>query len=151
MTAVSVDTALSLIAYFSGRGQDVDLHSLPDGDLERTTLQLALLVRRCLGQTDEDRFDELARFSLHLQCSDLEHPEAVDIALTLVGAVTQDSDERYREPVRLLFSLTDETLDRVARRLAWSAHGLLGDTDAERDRALADLSLMLQLVQFGEG
>lgn len=62
VTAVSVDAALSLVGFYGGLGDDdVDLQCLPPGDLARATLQLALLVRRCLGKTDDERVAELER------------------------------------------------------------------------------------------
>ncbi len=150
MTAISVDAALSLIAYYTGRGRDVDLDALPYGDLERATLQLALLVRRCLGQTDDERHSELGRLSLHLQLrSDLDHPHAVDLALTLLSSVVATDDDRAA--ARVVLGLPVDARVHVCRRLAWLAYSLLGDDDNERMAALAHVSLTLQLVALDEG
>lgn len=147
----SVDVVLALVAYFSGRGPDVDLHRLPLAVLDQATLQLALLVRHHLGNTREDRLTELGHLSLSLQLSELEHPEAVSAALALVTAVLASPDEEYREALRILCALPPGTVEQVARRLAWLAYGLLGEDDAERAQRLASVSLMLQMVQLGDG
>jgi hypothetical protein len=151
VTAVSVDAALSLVGYYSGRGADVDLRALPPGDLERTTLHLALLVRRCLGRTADERDAELAQVSLDLQFSGLDHPEVLDVALALVALVTVAGDDAgHAEALRMLLATSAAALELIARRLAWLARGLLGDDDGERDRALANLSLSLQLAQLAQ-
>ncbi len=112
VTATSIDAALSLIAYYTGRGRDVELHALPYGDLERATLQLALLVRRCLGQTDDERHSELGRLSLHLQLrSDLDHPHAVDQTLTLLSSVVATDDDRAA--ARIVLGLPAEARTRL--------------------------------------
>jgi len=144
VTAVSVDAALSLVGYYGGCGDDVDMQLLPPGDLARATLQLALLVRRCLGETDDERLAELERLSLHMQLSDLEHPEAVNAGLSLVSHVVASADDAAA--VGFLVASPAPGLDLVARRLAWMAFGLLGEDDAERARTLASVSLTMQLV-----
>ncbi len=152
MSATSVDTTLGLIAFYTGRGGPVDLRSLPYAVLTRSTLELALVVRRCLGTTAEEREAELARLSLYLQLSDLEHPAGVAAALSLLASVTPNAEGRQEEPVRLLLALPPDVLEPTIRRLAWLAHGLLGDDDEARTEALAGLSLQLQLAQLdGDG
>lgn len=146
MTAASLDAALALVGYYGGRGADVDLAALPAEDLERAALQLGLLVRDFLGKTAEEREAELAGLSLHLQMSDLEHPEVVDVALSLLALLSASTDEGYGGASQILQTAPPRVVPLLARRLAWLAHGLLGDDDREREEALGRLSLRLQLM-----
>lgn len=147
MSATSIDAALGLIAYYSGRGGDVDLAALPRSDVERTGLYLALVARLGLGATPEVRAAELESLSLDLRATTLEHPEAVVAALGVLDAVLADAEMPVAAG-QALRSLPDGALEPVTRRLGWLAHGLLGDTDSDRAEALAKLSLTLQLVQL---
>lgn len=146
-----VASALALISYYSGRGVDVDLTALSPEDQVRTPLTLALIARRCLGRTEVEQREELGRLSLYLQTSDAHagQPE-VEAALTVLAAATSEDSDRDREAGRMLRSLPTDLLEPTSRHLAWLAHGLMGDDARERGKALAHLSLMMQLVALDE-